>query len=191
MTAPLTFGEIQERAIDDAQTRWHEAIAALDLAQQEAEKLHDARPQLLTDEEFWEALGAFGGMTRMLSDLIEAATQPTPPAAAVARDELTAAARNWDPRLRPYDSIREWTDPRLDPGRAGCACGHCLVSLWAAFMWDLSLLDGLNREPWAEPRHWTDIDESYASYADPEGEALTDMEMRVAAGLDALTGGTR
>jgi hypothetical protein len=71
MTAPLTSGEIQERAIGDAQTRWHEAIAALDLAQQEAEKLHDARPQLLTDEEFWEALGAFGGMTQMLSDLIE------------------------------------------------------------------------------------------------------------------------
>jgi hypothetical protein len=72
MTVPLTAGEIQQRAIDDSQTRWHEAIAALDIAQQEAEKLHDARPQLLTDEEFWEALGAFGGMTRMLSDLIEA-----------------------------------------------------------------------------------------------------------------------
>jgi hypothetical protein len=70
MTGP-SAGEIQQRAIDDAQVRWHEAIAALDLAQREAEYLHEARPQLLADDLFWEALGAFGGMTRMLTDLIE------------------------------------------------------------------------------------------------------------------------
>jgi hypothetical protein len=64
-------GEIQQRAIDDAHVRWHEAIAALNLAQREAENLNSARPQLLPDDQFWEALGAFDGMTRMLTDLIE------------------------------------------------------------------------------------------------------------------------
>jgi hypothetical protein len=62
----------QQRALDDAQARWHEAIAALDLAQKEAENLHDASPQLLADDLFWEALGALGGMTGMLTDLIKA-----------------------------------------------------------------------------------------------------------------------
>ncbi len=61
----------RERALDDAQTRWHEAIAALDLAQREAENLHGAGPQLLPDDLFWEALGAFGGMTSLLKDLID------------------------------------------------------------------------------------------------------------------------
>jgi hypothetical protein len=112
-------------------------------------------------------------------------------AAAVARDKLTEMARTWDARLKPYDSLREWTDPSLDPGHVGCVCGGCLVCLWAAFRWDLSLLDGLNREAWAEPRDWHDIGDEYATCDDPEGEALEDMEMRVAAGLDALTGGTR
>jgi hypothetical protein len=118
-------------------------------------------------------------------------TAPVLAADAVARDELTGLARDWDARLRPYGSLREWTSPGLDPGHAGCCCGGCLVCLWAAFRWDLSLLDGLNREAWAEPRHWSDIDESYATCDDPEGAAVEDVEMRVAAGLDALTGGTR
>jgi hypothetical protein len=112
-------------------------------------------------------------------------------AEAIHREFLIEIARDWDPRLRPYESLRQWTNPTLGAGHAGCACGHCLVSLWSAFMWDLSLLDGLNREPWAEPRHWTDIDESYAGCADPEGTAIEELEMRVAAGLDALTRGTR
>jgi hypothetical protein len=104
---------------------------------------------------------------------------------AVARDKLTGMARTWDARLRPYESLRTWTDPSLPPGHAGCVCGGCLVCLWAAFRWDLSLLDG---EAWAEPRDWHDIGDEYATSDDPEGEALEDMEMRVAAGLDALTG---
>jgi hypothetical protein len=64
--------QAQQRALGDAQTRWHEAIAALDLAQREAENLHDASPQLLADDLYWEALGAFGGLTDVLSDLIKA-----------------------------------------------------------------------------------------------------------------------
>lgn len=67
------IGDAQLRALDDTQTRWHEAIAALDLAQKEAENLHGASPQLLSDDLFWEALGAFGGMTGMLTDLIKEA----------------------------------------------------------------------------------------------------------------------
>ena len=62
--------QAQDHAIDDAQVSWHEAIAALDAAQREAENLHDASPQLLADESFWELLGALGGMTTMLTDLI-------------------------------------------------------------------------------------------------------------------------
>jgi hypothetical protein len=118
-----------------------------------------------------------------------AAAPPT--AVAIHREFLIEVARGWDPRLRPYESLRKWTNPRLDPGHAGCVCGGCLVCLWAAFRWDLSLLDGLRREVWAEPRHWSDIDENYASCGDPEGAAVEELEMRVAAGLDALTGGTR
>jgi hypothetical protein len=70
------FGDAQQRALDDARVRWREAIAALDLAQREAENLHDAHPQLLADDLFWEALGAFGGMTGMLTDLMSTATIP-------------------------------------------------------------------------------------------------------------------
>lgn len=66
------IGDAQTRALDDARTAWHKAIGALDIAQWHAENLHDAHPQLLADDLFWEALGAVGGMTRMLTDLIEA-----------------------------------------------------------------------------------------------------------------------
>lgn len=64
--------EAQDRAIDDAQVKWHEAIAALDTALREAENLHDAHPQLLADEDFWTLQGAHGGMTTLLTELIEA-----------------------------------------------------------------------------------------------------------------------
>ena len=69
---PSDIAAAQERALDDARVRWHEAIAALDLAQQQAEHLNEAH--LLPEDLFWEALGAFGGMTKMLTDLIEAAS---------------------------------------------------------------------------------------------------------------------
>jgi hypothetical protein len=72
---PSDIAIAQQRALDGAQARWHEAIAALDLAQKEAENLHDASPQLLADDLFWEALGAFGGMTAMLTGLIEAVSE--------------------------------------------------------------------------------------------------------------------
>lgn len=66
------FGDGQQRALDDAQARWHQAIAALDESQHEAENLYYAHPSLLSEDLFWEALGALGGMTRLLTDLIEA-----------------------------------------------------------------------------------------------------------------------
>ena len=110
-------------------------------------------------------------------------------AEAVRREFLTELAREWDPRLRPYGPLRQWADPGLDPGHAGCMCGRCLICLWASFRWDLSLLDGLNDEAWATPVHWSQIDEDYAFLGDPHAAAVEDVEMRVAAGLDALTGG--
>lgn len=74
MTA-LTFGQIQRRALIDAEIAWREAQAALDNAQRHAEHLHNAAPQLLTDDLFYEALGAIGGMGQMLDDLIAAVTE--------------------------------------------------------------------------------------------------------------------
>jgi hypothetical protein len=68
------IGDAQQRAIDDAQVAWHAAIAALDTALSHAENLHDARLQLLADDDFWQFRGAQGGMTDILTDLIEAVT---------------------------------------------------------------------------------------------------------------------
>ncbi len=74
-----TAGHAQERALDDARVRWHEAIAAIDMAQAEADNLNDASPQLLADDLYWKALGAFGEVTDMLSDLIAAADDEVHP----------------------------------------------------------------------------------------------------------------
>jgi hypothetical protein len=75
---PSDIAIAQQRALDDAWARWHEAIAALDLAQAQAENLHDASPQLLADDLFYPALNGFRRTARMLTGLIEAVSEEGP-----------------------------------------------------------------------------------------------------------------
>ena len=66
------IGDAQLRTLRDAEEDFIAARSALDQAKGTAENLHDAHPQLLDDETFWESIGAIDGMSGVLDDLITA-----------------------------------------------------------------------------------------------------------------------
>lgn len=101
------------------------------------------------------------------------------------REALTDLARNWDGYgttvrcLRLMDLVdgELLKDPRLP-------------DLWDTFLGELTLLDGINGEPWAVEVAWSDVNDELTC-PDRTEAARDEMQMRVAGVLDVLVRGIR
>ena len=74
--------------------------------------------------------------------------------------------------------------PALAQHHLECCCGHCAAYHWAALLTDYALLDDLES-------YCGEIGEEYARSADPWGDAIADVRMRIEATLDVLADGER
>lgn len=106
------------------------------------------------------------------------------------RDTLRWLARNWD---HTGDTVREFAlndiaHLSLGPLRRCSGCHGCLACLWDSYRGHLALADGIDRQPWAGPVEWHDINPDLTCASRTEA-ACEEIWERVAGDEDALLRG--